>query len=171
MKTKPPKAPRKRWFAVVWMAVLLLLAASCGSGYEEEKGTALEDDGEVIGTLTGVIEYDGEATGNRLVVGLMDQWPMTGPPVRFWDVAGFDGTFPATYQVDLDEYLVGKSYFISAFLDVDPDDVNLMMNSDLDPMCLPKAVEEPIVVEEGVIVADMVLLDPDDVDYWWEDEQ
>jgi hypothetical protein len=170
MKTKTQNAPRSRWFGVVLLAALLLVATACGSGYEEEKGTALEDDGEVIGTLTGVIEYDGEAIGNRLVVGLMNQWPMTGPPVRFWDVPDFDGTFPATYQLDLDEYLLGKSYFISAFLDVDPDDVNLMMNSDLDPMCLPKVEEEPIVVEEGVIVADMVLLDPEDVDYWWEED-
>ncbi len=153
------------------LAALLALALACGSGIEVEKEDDVEEGGEVIGTLTGIVNYFGERSGTRLVVGLADQWPMSGPPVRFWDVPGFTGNFPVTYQFELDEYLEGKSYFPIAFLDVDETDVNLMMNSEIDPLSLPTQDEEPVPIEAGVVVYDFTLDDPENVDYWWEDDQ
>ncbi|MDP8222619.1 MAG: hypothetical protein P9L99_04610 [Candidatus Lernaella stagnicola] len=157
--------------SAVWLMALcmLVLGPACGSGYDVEKEDEIEEGGEIIATLTGVINYSGDRTGARLVVGMINQWPMTGPPVRFWDVPGFTGSFPVTYQFDLDEYLEGKAYYLAAFLDVDENDVNLMMNAEVDPLDLPDEDEEPLVIEPGIIVRDFVLLDPEDVDWWWVD--
>lgn len=153
--------------AVLVALALTVWCVGCGSGYEQTAGDDPTAEGEIIGALAGVIDYNGSATGTRLVVGLIDVWPMTGPPVRFWEVPGFDGTFPVTYQFDLDEYLEGKPYYLAAFLDVDTTDINLMMNSEVDPMDLPDEGEAPVEIEAGVMVRDFVLDDPEDVDFWW----
>jgi hypothetical protein len=160
------KVMRIRILLATAMAVLALTIWSCGAGYEVERGEEPEA-GETIGALTGVIDYDGEAFGTRLVVGLIDEWPMEKPPVRFWEVPNFDGLFPTEYSFDLDEYVEGQAYYLAAFLDVDPDDVNLMMNPEVDPMDLPDEGEEPIVIKAGVNERNFVLLDPDEVDFWW----
>ncbi|NLH47944.1 MAG: hypothetical protein GX444_04990 [Myxococcales bacterium] len=156
---------------VAAFVLLAGLALGCGSGYEvTEGGEDPTDLGKTIGTLTGVIQYEGEAYGTRLVVGLIDEWPMTAPPIRYYEVPNFDGVFPVQYEFDLDQYVEGKSFYLAAFLDVDQNDVNLMMNSEVDPMDLPDEGEAMTTIQAGVNVRNFVLLDPEDVDFWWLDD-
>jgi hypothetical protein len=157
------------WMTTAAAVVVGLCVAACGAGVHEERGDE-PTVGKVIGTLTGVIDYEGDAIGHRLVVGLMDEWPMTKPPVRFWEIDDFDGKFPAPFEFDLDEYIEGKAYYFAAFLDTDPDDVPIMMNSDVDPMDLPKRDSVPYTIHDGLNVHDFVLLDPDQCDFWWTED-
>ncbi len=155
--------------SITWWLVLLwaVLPTACGSGYEVEKETKQETEGETIGTLSGVIDYEGEASGTRLVVGMMLEWPMTGPPARYWDVPNFTGTFPVTYEFELDEYVEGNTYFLAAFLDVDLEDVSIMMNPDIDPLAIPLGPDDTVEIQADVNVKDFILLDPENIDWWW----
>lgn len=161
----------KVMIGLLLVALTAVLQAACGSGYEIEKETKQETEGETIGTLSGVIDYEGEATGPRLVVGLMLEWPMTGPPARYWDVPNFTGEFPIAFEFELDEYVEGKTYYLAAFLDVDPDDVSIMMNPDVDPLAIPTSSDDTVTIEAGVNVKDFILLDPEDIDWWWLEEK
>lgn len=160
--------PHHKIFRVGVPLLLAILVWGCGSGYDvTEGGDDPTDLGDTIGTITGVIQYEGEAFGTRLVVGLIDEWPMTAPPIRFYEVPDFDGHFPVQYEFALDEYVENKNFYLAAFLDIDQTDINLMMNAEVDPMDLPKKGEQMVAIEAGVNVRNFVLLDPEDVDFWW----
>jgi len=143
--------------------LLLALAVACGSGVnsDDEPIEGLD----IVGTLSGVIDYEGDLAGDHIVVGLMDEWPMTGPPKEFIEVEIPADGFPIAYSVEI--HYPGD-YFLAAYLDVDPMD-GVMMNAELDPMDVPDEGEEKTEIVEGQNQRDFLLVDADEVDWWWEE--
>ncbi|MDP8256262.1 MAG: hypothetical protein P9M14_10975 [Candidatus Alcyoniella australis] len=153
---------RAIYIVVFSLLTALLLAASCGSGSSGDDDD--DDDSEVLGTLAGTIQYDGDAVGEEIVIGLINEWPMTSPPQQFIRVTVPDGGFPMAYEIELN--YVGD-YFLASFLDVDPMD-GVAMNSEIDPMDMPDEGETKQTLVQGVNQRDFTLLDPEDVDFWWQ---
>lgn len=155
--------------------LILLLAASfavaCGSGSSSSEGDNNDDAGEEgIATLSGTVEYGGDeltlddVQGLQVVVGLIQEWPMSGPPKEFIYIDVPESGFPFDYEINLS---YTGDFFLCAFLDMDPMD-GVKMNAELDPLDVPDEGEGMATVAEGVNERDFVLLDPDQVDYWWQ---
>ena len=148
-------------------AVCSLLAVGCGSG--SSGGDDDDDDEETVGTVSGVVSYEGDYTleeiqGKELVVGLISEWPMTGPPQQFIDVPVPDEGFPFSYEVEIS---YTGPYFLAAFLDMDPMD-GVSMNIEIDPLDVPDEGEQKAELIEGDNFRDFVLQDPWDIDFWWQ---
>lgn len=150
-----------RLIVVIFPVVVLCLA--CGSGYEVTSGDDDEAE-EVDATLTGFVFYDGEQIGEELVIGLMDHWPMVGPPVEFMRIAVPTQGYPFAYEIGI--HHVGE-YHLAAYLDVDPLD-GVMMNREIDPMDLPDGAKVNMV--EGENEYDFILQDPEDLGYGPQEE-
>jgi hypothetical protein len=161
-----------RYLTWLWMmpvAVVVALMVSCGSGSSTNDDD--DDDGgqENIATLSGTIDYTGDnlssdgVQGLKVVFGLIQEWPMTGAPKEFLSVDVPDSGFPFAYEIDLS---YTGSFFLAAFLDVNPMD-GVQMNAELDPMDVPDEGEDKAEIAEGANQRDFVLIDPEDVDYWW----
>ena len=99
----------------------------------------------------------------KVVIGLIQEWPMTGPPKEFVYVDVPGSGFPIDYEIGLS---YAGSFFLAVFLDVNPMD-GVQMNAELDPMDVPDESEGKADIAEGANQRDFVLIDPEDVDYWW----
>ena len=144
------------------MLVLLLLAAfALAFAAYGCAGSSDDDDDAVTGTtLSGTIFYEGSATGDKVIIGAMEAWPPTGPPVWFDEIPVSGSGFPFDYQV---ECSVTGSYYITAFLDADPND-GVSVNVDLDPSYIPDGPTDIIDGQDNVV--DMTLMD----DAWGDDD-
>lgn len=147
--------------------ILMTLAAvwtfSCGSGVEGDNNDAEYFGEEGVATLSGLLYYDGTAVGDSVIIGLMDQWPVTGPPKEFIEVEIPEAGFPFFYSIPLS---YTGDFFLAAFLDVDPMD-GVAINVDLDPMHVPASENDWQDILEGQNEKDFVIVDPQDVDWWW----
>ena len=143
--------------------LLFLLVFVLGCAGSSEKGDS--DEGEAV-RLAGVISYEGTAAGDKVVIGTFDQWPPTAAPKEIAYVDVPETGFPIAYEV---MFQFPGSYFLGAFLDVDPTD-GVAMNLDLDPMDFPGEGEEKSELAEEENTHDFVLEDPEDLDFWWDDE-
>lgn len=149
----------KPWVALCLALLVGALLFACGSGSSSE-GDDDDDNDEVLGTLSGTISYDGDLTANYVVVGLIEQWPMTGPPKQFTEVEIPAAGFPFAYEIEIN--FVGM-YFLACYMDMDEMD-GVSMNAELDPMHLP-AAGEPFELVEGENHYDFNLQDPEDLEW------
>ncbi len=147
------------WLAFALVVFLATVLISCGAGVSSDDSSGDEDNQATVGMLSGTISYDGPATGGAVVIGLIEQWPMTGPPKEFESVAVPDGGFPFQYSINI-KYT--GPFYLAAFLDVHPTD-GVMMNCGLDPMAVPG--EQKINLVAGDNTYDFHLLDPGDPGY------
>ncbi len=138
------------------------LVFSCGSGSTEQPDLDFGSE-EGIATLHGMLFYDGSRAGSEIVLGIVDTWPMTGPPKEFVRIPAPDGGFPAPYSMPLSH--VG-TYYVVAYLDVDSDD-SAIFNADLDPMMMPRHEGDTYQIQEGLNPVDLVFVDAERVDWWW----
>ncbi len=154
------KGGRRFWGCFPFLFLLILLLGCAGSS---EKGDS--DEGDAL-QLAGVISYEGTAAGDKVVIGTFDQWPPIAAPTEIAYVDVPETGFPIAYKVT---FQFPGSYFLGAFLDVDPTD-GVAMNLDLDPMDFPGEVEEKFELAEEENTHDFVLVDPEDFDFWWEEK-
>ena len=152
----------KPLLAIVFAILITWFIFGCGSGSSSNDNGDGEDNGQAgIATLSGTIAYEGNAEwqGKKVVIGLIEEWPMTGPPKQYEKVEIPDGGFSFNYQIDL-KYT--GPFYLAAFLDVDSTD-GVMMNVEIDPMDLPTG--DPNQIVEGENQMDFALQDPEDLGY------
>ena len=114
--------------------------------------------------MYGTMFYDGELAGQKIVVGLTEYWPLAGPPKEFIELEPPTGGFPSSYSMPISYTGV---FYVIAYLDVDPND-SAIFNADIDPMMLPLSAEDTYEIVEGQNQVDLVFLDADEVDWWWQ---
>ena len=166
-KKQSVESERRLFFVILILVAvtIYLLSVSCGSG------STTEDDDDDAGsdalvTVSGTIEYAGDVQGDHLVFGLIEQWPMTAAPKQIVEYPISEDGFPMTYSIEVD---YTGDFFLACFMDVDPMD-GVMMNLELDPMHVPGENEQKVTLVDGENTKDFVLVDPEDVDFWWIEE-
>ncbi|HPQ71851.1 MAG TPA: hypothetical protein PKW95_22195 [bacterium] len=145
-----------------FLCVALMVGAAlfaCGSGSSSEDDDD-DEGGEALGTLSGTISYEGDKTANIVVVGLIEQWPMAGPPQQFTEVEIPESGFPFEYSIEIN--YIGE-YYLAAFMDIDEMD-GVSMNAELDPMHLPTTGDTFDLIA-GENHYDFTLQDPEDLDW------
>jgi hypothetical protein len=140
---------------------LLALWTCAGSSDDDDDDEDVAMEGT---TIYGVIEYDGAAVGDTIILGAIHDWPPTGPPDWIGEVEMSESGFPMAFE---SEIAIFGALYMMAYLDVDPAD-GVMMSLELDPMHIPVATMEIVDGERNevnfVLEDDAWAVDDDDVD-------
>lgn len=150
-------------FCYTLVSYLGAVLCSCGSGSTNEPDLNFGAE-EGVATLYGTMYYDGPLTGHEVTVGIVETWPMAGPPKEFIRIPAPKDGFPTSYSMPVS--YVGKFYVI-AYLDIHMDD-SAIFNAEVDPMMMPIDAGDMYEIKEGLNQVDLIFLDVDEVDWWWQ---
>ena len=141
---------KKAWLLTFFLLIIIglpLIILNCAGVSDDDKDENAASEGT---RLSGAISYDGIATGEDVVIGAFDQWDSEGPggaPVWYTASAVPESGFPFEFDVPCE---VSGTYFLAAYLDVDPND-SVAMNIELDPMAIPTEATDIVDGEDNPI--------------------
>ena len=150
-------------YIVASISLLLALLASCTSGATDVPDLEFGAE-DSVAALYGTMYYNGNLTCEEIVVGIVDEWPMTGPPKEYARLAPPEGAFPVSYSLSLS--YTGRFYVI-AYMDVDTEDSSIF-NAKTDPMMLPLSEDDVYEITEGNNQVDLLFVDAEELDWWWQ---
>ncbi|MDP8222618.1 MAG: hypothetical protein P9L99_04605 [Candidatus Lernaella stagnicola] len=151
-------------FALVLALGLVVLAAACDDDDDDDDDDD-NNEGDVHNPddypvrMSGTISYDGDKllADSKMLVAIVDFWPMSGAPTEFVYIDIPESGFPMEYRVGFEH---SGEFFPLAALDVDPDDL-FGMNVNVDPLAVPTA---SVTLQEGENDGvNFVLVDPEDI--------
>lgn len=153
---------KKKLCTALYIPALLALLSSCTSGATDvpDLDFGAEDS---IAVLYGTMYYNGDLDCEEIVVAIVDEWPMTGPPKEYARIEPPDGAFPLSYSLSLG---YTGTFYVIAYMDVDTTDSSIF-NADIDPMMLPLSESDTHEITEGNNPVDLLFVDSDELDWWW----